>query len=112
VIVGLVGNLHSVDAVSERLAAQGFIQLKNVHEIGFFTQDNLVLTGIDYEHKANVLREKGALIIHIVRQGDESGDFGVAIHPDDAVVSANGSLEGLFSRVNIAISRRMGGVAA
>jgi hypothetical protein len=106
VIVGLVGNLHSVDAVSERLAAQGFIQLKNVHEIGFFTQDNLVLTGIDYEHKANALREKGALIIHIVRQGDESGDFGVTMHQCDAVVSANGHFEGLFDRVRIAIDKR------
>lgn len=107
-IVGLVGNSRAVESVADRLAGHGFHKLKHLHEINSFTHDNLVLTNIDYEYKANALREKGGLIIHIVRQGDASGDYGVTIHPSDEVVGANGSFEGLFDRVRVAIDKRFG----
>jgi hypothetical protein len=110
-IIGLVGNESDTASVSDRLAGHGFHQLVNEHEIRLFNGDNLVFSNIRHEHRALFLRERGALIIHVIREGDESGDHGVAIHPDDAVVGANGSFEGLFDRVRIAIDRRFGKVA-
>jgi len=107
-IIGLVGNEADTLAVYDRLAGHGFHQLENEHEVRLFNGDNLVFSNVRHEHKALFLREAGALIIHVVRQGDESGDHGVAIHPGDAVVGANGSFEGLFDRVRIAIDRHFG----
>lgn len=108
VIIGLVGNEVDTLAVSDRLAGHGFIQLMNEHEIRLFRGNNLVFSNIRHEFRALALREQGALIIHVIRQGDGSGDHGVVIHPDDAVVGANGSFEGLFDRVRISIDRRFG----
>ncbi|MCK9504666.1 MAG: hypothetical protein M0Q95_10855 [Porticoccaceae bacterium] len=110
-IVGLVGDEADTAAVSERLAGHGFHELQNEHEIRLFGNDNLVFSNVRHEHKALFLREAGALIIHVVREGDESGDHGVAIHPGDAVVGANGSFEGLFDRVRVAIDKRFGKAA-
>jgi hypothetical protein len=110
VIIGLVGNEIDTAAVSDRLAGHGFHQLENEYEIRLFGNDSLVFGSVRNEHKALFLREKGALIIHVIRKGDESGDHGVAIHKDDEVVSANGSFEGLFDRVRIVIDRRFGKV--
>jgi hypothetical protein len=111
VIVGLVGNEADTAAVSDWLAGHGFIQLMNEHEVRLFDGDNLVFSNVRHEFRALALRELGALIIHVIRKGDQSGDHGVTIHQDDAVVSANGSFEGLFDRVRIAIDRRFGNVA-
>jgi hypothetical protein len=108
VIVGLVGNETDTKAVSDRLAGHGFHQLENEHEIRLFDGDNLVFSNVHHEFRALFLREKGGLIVHIIRQGDESGDYGVTIHPADEVVGANGSFEGLFDRVRVAIDKRFG----
>jgi hypothetical protein len=108
VIIGLVGNEADTAAVSDRLAGHGFHQLENEHEIRLFGDDNLVFANVRLEYKALFLREKGGLIVHIIREGDESGDHGVTIHPGDAVVGANGSFEGLFDRVRVAIDKRFG----
>jgi hypothetical protein len=108
VIIGIVGKDSDTKAIACRLVDHGFHPLENEYEIRLFGKLNVVFAHVSNESKALFIREKDGLIIHVINEGDESGDYGVLIHPLDVVVSANGHFEGLFDRVRIAIDKRFG----
>jgi hypothetical protein len=74
--------------------------------------DHVVFDDVRFEGEANLIRQRGGLIIHVIRQSDviddHASESGIELRDGDAVVGNNGSLEGLFSRVFMAIESRLG----
>lgn len=76
---------------------------------------NIVFDDVRFESEAEFIRERGGLIIHLLRDtgmfDGHASEQGVVRYPGDAVVGNNGSLEGLYSRVFEAIDRKLGAAA-
>lgn len=74
--------------------------------------EHVVFDDVRFDDEADLIRQHGGLIIHVIRQSDQvdnhSSEAGIGLRETDAVVSNNGSLEGLFSRVFVAIDSKLG----
>jgi hypothetical protein len=74
--------------------------------------EHVVFDDIRFDGEADLIRERGGLIIHVIRQSDvidnHASEAGITLQEGDAVVGNNGSLEGLFSRVFVAIDAKLG----
>jgi len=71
---------------------------------------NIVIDDVRFENEADFIRSKGGLIVHIFRESrrydDHASEAGVEVQPMDAVISNNGSKEGLALRLFAAIERK------
>jgi hypothetical protein len=74
--------------------------------------EHVVFDNVQFEGEADLIRERGGLIIHVICQSDvvddHASEAGITLQEGDAVVGNNGSLEGLFSRVFVAIDAKLG----
>lgn len=77
--------------------------------------EHVVFDDVRFDNEADLIRQHGGLIIHVIRQSDQvdghASESGIELIDGDAVVGNNGSLEGLFSRVFVAIDAKLGAPA-
>ena len=68
---------------------------------------DVVVDDVRFESEAALIREFGGLVIHLVRAGGEfdghASEAGIAINPDDVVITNDGSVIELMAQVERAI---------
>lgn len=73
---------------------------------------HVIFDDVRFDNEAELIRSKGGLIIHLIRHTGEidkhASEYGLTFRPGDALVGNNGSLEGLFNRVYLAMEARFG----
>lgn len=78
------------------------------HKLLKLSGGNVVVSDVRFENEAAFIRAHGGLIVHLVRHSSavdaHASEAGIIVQHGDVVVSNNGSLEGLFNRVFMAVN--------
>jgi hypothetical protein len=82
------------------------------HRLAELDQRNVIFDDVRFDNEAELIRDRGGLIIHLIRHTGEmdkhASEFGVLFQPGDELVGNNGTLEGLFNRVFTAMEKKFG----
>jgi hypothetical protein len=85
------------------------------HRLEQLSDKHVIFDDVRFDNEASLIRSKGGLIIHLIRKTDmvdgHASEAGVAFHHGDEIVGNNGTVEGLFNRVLLAMEKRFGEVA-